>query len=366
MTSPERRKEAAALTLTYKYRIKDRRARKALARHAVAVNQIWNYCNAVQRDIEDRYKAGAPKRRWPTNYDLQKLVSGTSKDLGIHSSTAELTCDQFAISRDRAKHSLRFRSSFGQKRALGWIPFKKKGRQIDGNSVIYRGKRYRWFGDKRRPLPDTAKGGAFVEDALGRWWVCFHVDVPDRQGAISGKIGIDLGLKSLASISTGEVVENPRHLSQWAERLAVAQRAGNKRRTKAIHARISNIRRDFHHKLSTRLSREYAFIAVGNVNAKHLAKSRMAKSVFDAGWSSFRNMLRYKAGEYREVDESFTTVTCSACGARSGPKGQKGLRIREWACVDCGVVHDRDHNGAKNILARSVAGPVEGSRRAAR
>ena len=67
------------MILTYKYRIKDRSARKTLRRHATAVNQVWNYCVAYQRDIEARYKAGAPKRKWPSNYGLHKLTSGTSK-----------------------------------------------------------------------------------------------------------------------------------------------------------------------------------------------------------------------------------------------------------------------------------------------
>jgi putative transposase len=151
-----------------------------------------------------------------------------------------------------------------------------------------------------------------------------------------------------------------------AERLAVAQRAGNKRRATAIHGHIANARKDFHHKLSTRLAREYAFIAVGNVNAKNLAKTRMAKSVLDAGWSTFRNMLRYKAATFAEVDERFTTQTCSQCGALppERPKGIAGLGIREWDCSECGASHDRDVNAARNILraARSAAGPVEGSR----
>lgn len=348
------------MILVYKYRLKDRSARKTLARHAYGCNQVWNWCVAQHRDTLDRYRMGSPKRQWLSAFDLAKQCKGVGKELGIHQQTVASVCDQWSRNR-----STKFRSSFGEKRALGWVPFQRQSRNVDGNSIIYLGKCYRWFGDKRRPLPETAKGGAFVEDALGRWWVCFQVEVADRQVAIDGEIGIDLGLKSLASTSTGEIIENPRHLAQWAERLAVAQRAGNKRRVTTIHAKISNVRRDFHHKLSTRLSREHAFIAVGNVNAKSLAKTKMAKSVLDAGWSSFRNMLSYKASTYLEVDEQFTTVTCSACGARSGPKGQKGLRIREWDCVECGVVHDRDQNSAKNILARSVAGPVEGSRRAA-
>ena len=83
-------------TVTYKYRVKDRSARKALARHAMACNTVWNYSNAFQRDLESRYRAGAPKRRWPSAFDLANLCKGTGKELGIHQQTVGTVCDQFA------------------------------------------------------------------------------------------------------------------------------------------------------------------------------------------------------------------------------------------------------------------------------
>lgn len=354
--------QALPMIMTYKYRLKDRSAGKTLARHAVACNQVWNWCVAQHRDTLDRYRLGEASRQWLTAFDLAKQCKGVGRDLGIHQQTVASVCDEWSRNR-----SIKFRSSFGQKRALGWVPFQQQSRQVAANSIKYRGNRFRWFGDKRRPLPETAKGGAFVEDASGRWYVTFQVEVVDRRVVASaGEIGIDLGLKSLATISTGEVIENPRQVAMWANRLAIAQRSGNKRRVTAIHAKIGNARRDFHHKLSTRLSREYAFIAVGDVNAKNLAKTRMAKSVLDAGWSTFRAMLAYKAGMFVLVDEKFTTQTCSCCGARppERPKGIAGLGIREWDCSECGASHDRDVNAARNILAlgRSVTPLVEESR----
>lgn len=357
------------MILTYKYRLKDRRAKRALSAHAYACNQVWNWCVAQHKNAVARYLSGAPPRRWMTYFDIAKQCKGVGVDLGIRQQTVELVCQRFALSRDQHKRCPKFRSSFGQKRALGWIPFRGETRQVAGNAVTYAGKAYRFFGSKRRPLPETAKGGAFVEDAQGRWWVTFQVEVAEPSAARDGEIGIDLGLKSLATMSDGQVVENPRHLRVYAERLAVAQRASNKRRARAIHQKIANTRRDFHHKLSTRLARDYAFIAVGDVNAKRLAKTRMAKSVLDAGWSSFRAMLAYKAATYVEVDERFTTQTCSSCGALppERPKGIAGLGMRVWDCSDCGASHDRDVNAARNILrlGRSVAPPVEGSRRIA-
>jgi IS605 OrfB family transposase len=239
----------------------------------------------------------------------------------------------------------------------------------DGRLVPSRvGGRLRFFGSKRRPLPDNAKGGAFVEDALGRWYICFHVEVAERQPRGNGIIGIDLGLNTLVATSDGQKIEAPRHYRQLEVKLAVAQRAHNKQRARRIHAKIKNCRKDFLHKLSTTLAGQNAIIAVGDVNPKQLAKTRMSKSVLDAGWSTFRSMLKYKSAGYVEVDEKFTTVTCSACGVRGGPQGQKGLRVREWQSSACGADHDRDVNSALNILAiaaRSASGPVVESRVAA-
>jgi transposase len=336
--------------LTYKYRIKDRRARKVLCAHAYAVNQVWNYAVAQQRDTESRYRAGAPKRKWASHYDLQHLCKGAGTLLGINQQSVGGVCRAFAQSRDKLKHAPRFRASFGTKRALGWIPFETQSRQHDSSTVTYLGKTYRLFGTAERPIPENAKGGTFVEDSLGRWYVCFYVPVERRPSGV-GKVGIDLGLRSLATLSSGYKAEAPRIYRQYEQRLATLQRARRKQSVRRLHARLRNCRRDYLHKLSTQLAARYAFIAVGNVSAKRLA----SKSVLDAGWSVFRNMLRYKSLGYVDVDEKFTTVTCSACGARRGPKGQKGLRIREWECSSCGISHDRDVNAARNILAIALS-----------
>ena len=174
-------------------------------------------------------------------------------------------------------------------------------------------------------------------------------------------VGIDLGLKDFAVFSDGTRIEAQRIYRDAEQQLAVAQRANKKRSVTAIHAKIANRRRHFHHQLSARLVRDFDYIAVGNVNAAALTKTSMAKSVLDAGWSSFRHILAYKAVKhgawYEEVNESFTTQTCSSCGnlPDSRPKGIAGLGIREWICSDCGCVHDRDQNAALNILRRGRA-----------
>lgn len=352
--------------VTYKFRLKDRHAAKRLRVHSYACNQVWNWCVAQQRDLQDRWRAGAKPRQWSTRFDLQRMCKGVGAELGIHQQTAQEVCRLFTISRDKIKRAPNFRSSFGTGRALGWIPFTGQCRQIEGNSITYLGKTYRWFGNKRRPLPANAKSGAFAEDTLGRWWVCFSVEVPEPAQALGPAIGIDLGLKSLATLSDGRTFDNVRPLRQLADKLAIAQRAGNMLRAKSIHAKIANVRKDHLHKITTSLARSNAFIAVGNVNAKKLVKTRMAKSVLDAGWSTFRKMLAYKSAGFIEVDEKFTTQTCSCCGVipDSSPKGRASLGIRSWTCSACGGTHDRDVNSALNILriGRSAA-PLVGESR---
>jgi IS605 OrfB family transposase len=136
--------------------------------------------------------------------------------------------------------------------------------------------------------------------------------------------------------------------------LAVAQRAKKKKQVTNLHNKIKNQRKDWNHKATTMLVSQYDKIVVGNVSSSKLKKTRMAKSVSDAGWSSFKTMLVYKAialgVEVSEVNESFSTVTCSHCKERTGPKGQAALGVRVWTCNSCGTTHDRDVNAAKNIL----------------
>ncbi|WP_232072297.1 RNA-guided endonuclease InsQ/TnpB family protein [Paraburkholderia pallida] len=135
----------------------------------------------------------------------------------------------------------------------------------------------------------------------------------------------------------------------------VAQRARKTERVRALHAKVKNSRKDQLHNLSTALVEEYGAIFIGNENASALTRIRMAESVLDAGWSLFRTMLQYKSDVvsvwFDEVDEAYSTRTCSRCNRRTGPNGLEGLGTREWACLECGAYHHRDINAAENICA---------------
>ena len=331
----------------YRYRVKSLNG--LLNKQARAVNFVWNFCNDRQKDA---LRFG---RRWHTGFDLNKLTTGSSKELGLHSGTVNAVCEQYASSRSQKNRPyLRYRG----KKSLGWEPVKGRELKREGNAFRFAGNTFRVFNSRALPEGKIKDGTNFSRDSRGNWFlnIVIEVDVVAQLRPPVRGVGIDLGLKDFATLSTGEQIEAQRIYRGAEQALAVAQRARKKNRVKAIHAQIANRRNDFHHKLSTRIVREFDYIAVGNVNSASLAKTSMAKSVLDAGWSSFRNQLAYKALKhgawFEEVNERYTTQTCSDCGSLpdSRPKGIAGLGIRNWICSGCGGVHDRDVNAAKNIL----------------
>jgi len=352
-----------AMITVYKYRVKSNE--RTLNRWSRAVNFVWNYCNDRQKD------ALRHNRKWLTGFDLNKLTSGSSKELDISSVTVQATCEQYARSRQQFKKPyLRYRG----KRSLGWVAAKGQAVKLVGEKFKFHGTEFRVA--YSRPIPDGAiikDGTCFTQDSLGHWYISVVLDMPEKKLApVNKSVGIDLGLKDFATLSNGEAIEAPKLYRKTEDALATAQRAGHIKQTKRIHAKIANQRKDFLHKLSRKIVNEFDVIAVGNVNASGLAKTKMSKSVLDAGWSSFRNMLRYKseyAGRnYAEVNEAYTSRVCSSCGVipETSPKGAKDLCVRQWICCECDAVHDRDVNGAKNILNKfrfpvERDRPVEGS-----
>ena len=341
---------------TLHIRLKDKHS-KVLNDLAREVNFVWNFVN----DLSHKHLQRTGK--FFTSYDIQKYTNGAGKaGLSLHSQTIQAISDEYVTRRRQFKKAkLRWRVSSGSRKSLGWIPFKASGIRYQNGQLKYAG-HYLGMWDSYGLSKYQLKTGSFSQDARGRWYVNICVETKaveldnSKINTASKAVGIDLGLKDFAAMSDGTKIE-AQHLYRKAEtKLAIAQRANNKKRVKAIHAKISNTRKDFLHKLSTQLVKDNAAIFVGNVNAKGLAKTKMAKSVLDAGWSAFRTMLKYKsdgAGVWFEVvNEAYSTQTCSCCGSRQdSPKGRAGLRIREWTCSACGITHDRDINAAMNILA---------------
>jgi IS605 OrfB family transposase len=202
------------------------------------------------------------------------------------------------------------------------------------------------------------QGGCFAQDAVGDWWICLPVRREvELTIAPEEEVGIDLGLKTIAVTSDGERLTAGRWTQAFSEKLAAAQRRGHKRQAKRIHRRAARCRADALHKYSKKMVDRYQKIVVGDVSSLKLVRTRMAKSVLDSGWGMLRRFLEYKAIQaarsFQVVSERNTSGTCSACGALSGPRGVNGLIVRSWICSECGGLHDRDRNAARNILIGS-------------
>ncbi|HMT94070.1 transposase [uncultured Thiothrix sp.] len=338
---------------TLKLRIKDRHA-PVLNQLATEVNFVWNYVNDLC--FTHLKRTG----KFFSTYDVAQYTAGASKELKLHSQTIQAVTEELITRRKqfkKAKLNWRVSNKQSARRSLGWIPFKKSAVRY-GDGFVQYGKQTFKLWDSYGLAHYSVKTGCFVEDARGRWYVCLVVDnAPKLESTGTEAIGIDLGLKDLATLSNGKKLKADRYYRHYEQKLGIAQRARNKKRVKALHAKIKNTRQNQLHQFSTELVKAYAAIVIGDVSSKALAKTKMAKSVLDVGWGSFKTMLRYKCENagvgFEEVNERYTTQACSCCGAISSnsPKGRAGLRIREWSCPECGALHDRDVNAAKNILA---------------
>jgi putative transposase len=327
---------------------------------ATEVNQVWNFDNATSAKAAQPF-AGA--RRFLSGFDLDKLTAGASAYFDkIGSDTIQRVNAEYATRRKQAqKTKLRWRKSFGSNRALGWIPFKAVQLKRKGSSLRFSGKTFRVF---ERHLLDavTWKSGCFTEDSVGDWFLCLPVEYAVMQSvAPEEAVGLDLGLKTTVATSDGDALEAGRFYRHIEQQIAQAQRRGHKRQAKRLHRRAARRRRDALHQFSRKTVNRYQTIVVGDISSTHLTKTRMAKSVLDAGWGLLKMQLSYKGQQAGRcviiVSERNTTRACSNCGALTGPKGLDMLGVRTWVCGECGGLHDRDVNAAKNILSAARCSP---------
>ena len=239
---------------------------------------------------------------------------------------------------DRERHLLRLPK-------VGWVRYASDGREIPGSIVNV-------------TVTRTPSGKCFA-------LILCQVAVEPLRPA-DKETGIDMGIKKFAILSTGEVIENPRYYVKAQKKLARLQRAlskkkkGSKNYEKARlkvarqHEKVANQRRDFQHKLSKRLVVENQVISMEDLRIKNMVKNRkLAKAISDAGWGEFQRMVEYKSAWYGrtfvKVDPFYpSSKLCEKCGIKNA---MLTLSDREWQCPECGAVHDRDLNAARNILA---------------
>ncbi|MCJ7843676.1 transposase, partial [Lederbergia sp. NSJ-179] len=251
--------------------------------------------------------------------------------------------------------------------------FNKKGNRMamsfSGNGKLYNTRLGEIDILLHRPLEGTIKQ-LIIKRQGKRWYAIFCVEgqaPPPTTLDIHNAIGIDVGINKYAVLSNGPEYENPRFLRKKERQLKKTQRRLSKKkkgsanytkqvqRVRQLHEKVGNQRRDFLHKLSYHLTKDYSVIAVENLNIRNMVRNRkLAKSISDAGWGMFRNMLAYKCarngGVLIKVEPTFTSQDCSSCGNRV----KKSLSIRTHICTKCGTILDRDHNASRNILQKGL------------
>jgi IS605 OrfB family transposase len=382
----------AGMQLRYRYRIEPtERQQQALAKAFGCARVVYNDGLRLR---EAAYRQGLP---FITDADLMRRVTTEAKKspermwltevsaVVLQSSVIDLhrayrnyfrALAEFKAARARGEKAVLrvHRPKFKSKHHVQAVRFTANSRfRVLPNGRLRLPKvgevRIRWS----RPLPAEPSSVTITLDRAGRYHASFVVQVAERfLPAVEGVVGLDLGLSSFAALSTGEKVANPRWLRRRERALRRSQRdmsrkqQGSRNQQKARrrlarqHTKVADARRDFHHQLSTRLVRENQAVYVETLNLAALGRSTLAKSLADAGWGQFIRMLEYKASMAGrmlvKVDRWHpSSQLCSSCGARTGPQGLSGLRVRTWTCEECGIAQDRDVNAAKNILAAGQA-----------
>ena len=363
----------------YKYRIYPNDVqKKALAKLFGCCRVVWN--DALAHCLELR-KQGMKK---PSNGDLQKQFITQAKlteervwlkeisNIPLQQSLNDLNQaydNLFNSCKGKRKkvNPPKFKSRKNKQRAR----FRRDGFKIHQHNKVYLAKIGKVKIVWSRELPSKPSSVSVIKDAANRYFLSFVVETQAEPLEPNGQsVGIDLGITTFATLSNGEKINAPKplkknlkKLKRFQHNLSRCQKSSNRRekarlRVAKLHAQIKNIREDFLHKLSTRLTRENQRVILEDLNVSGLVKNRkLSRAISDLGWRQFRTMLEYKANKYgrgfQVIDRwEPTSQKCAHCGFNGG---KKELNIREWICLNCDTWHDRDVNAALNILSAGNA-----------
>jgi putative transposase len=347
----------------YKFRLYPTKVQeKNLNTHRYISKTLWNCL------LEFAIKRYEETGKFPTMSQLQS----ETKNTGLYSQSAQEVSHRLHNSLIRC-----FRMRKQGKKA-GFPRFKNIDR---AKSIYYPQSGFSITGKKlnvtpfgeinmviHRPIEGTIKTLSLKRESSGKWFAIFIVEKEDMPFVSNGKeqIGIDLGLKTFATLSNGIKIDNPRHLKQYEKRLAFMQRQLSrkkkggtnrfeaKRKVANIYEKIQNTRADFLHKLSMQLVNAYSLIGLEKLQTQEMTERAYGKQINDAGWNRFANMLTYKAGnagcQIVFVDAKGTSKTCHVCGNRQ----DMPLYERTYVCDNCGSVTDRDINASINILHKAL------------
>jgi putative transposase len=346
--------------------------------------QLFGCCRVVWNDAlsycQEKYNKGEKK---PNNKELSKRLTELKKTeekiwLGEVSS---IPLQQSLRDLDQAYANF-FKSCKGERKGKKLKPPKFKKRKSKQSARFtdngFRVNQHSVYLPKignlkivwTREFPSQPSSVTVIKDSADRYFLSFVVEiVPEKLPDNGPSVGIDLGILDFATFSNGEKVKAPKPLKKKLKTLKRLQRKfsrtvkGSKRRERSrkkvakLHAKIADTRKDFLHKLSTRVIRENQVIALEDLNTSGLIKNRkLSRAISDLGWRAFRDMLTAKADkdgrDLRIIDRwEATTQKCSCCGEKGG---KKELKVREWTCLFCGSIHDRDLNASQNILYVAV------------
>lgn len=337
-----------------------RKQEKQLETWLPILTSIWNW---GLRKIE----LNAVNKIYFSKFDFCNLLSGSNKKLNIPSHVIQGILSIVHLSWSRCFKKLAKKPKLkGSKNKLNWVPFPDPiiSYLITKNRItlpILGSIRYH-----KQEIPEgKIKCSSIVKRASG-WYLCVVIDARTKEiNKVShNQIGIDLGYKTLATLSNGEKIEHPRELQKKINRIGQAQRGYRYKLVGKLHEHVANQKKDRNHKLSRKLVAENDLIAVSHDNILGLARTVLSSAVFSANHGQLRDMLKYKSTNsgtttYTEVTSRNSTRTCNCCGALTGPTGRAGLKVRSWVCASCGAHLDRDVNAAINTLKAALGSNVE-------